>query len=346
MKSTRIAVDIAKDVFEIAVSYEPGKVAERQRVRRAKFLRFFAQIKPATVLMEACGSAHYWGRRIQSLGHEVILLPPHFTRRYVLRNKSDRTDTTGMLEAHRNEDILPVPVKSLEQQTMTTLHRIRSSFMDDRTAHINALRGHLRELGLFLPQGRAQVLPRVRVWLADPDTEIPLVLRPFFESICDHIDELTTKIQELEAQIQALARQDEAVKRLLTIKGVGVLTATAMVAWIGDIRRFKSGRHLASYLGLTPREHSSGARRWLGRISKRGDAYLRTLLIHGARSVLSWARRKGPAGRLEQWALRVESSRGRNRAAVALANKLARVVWAVWTHETSFQLQPPRQVTA
>ncbi len=340
MKHTVIGVDLAKDVFEIAVSHEPGKVADRHRVRRAGFLSFFAQRKPTTVVMEACGSAHYWGREIGELGHSVVLLPPHLTHRYVGAHKTDRTDTKGMLEAYRNEDILPVPVKSLEQQTLTTLHRMRAAYIGDRTAHCNALRGHLREFGHFIPLGRARVVPRVRELIADAETDIPMALRPHFAAQCDQIEQFHERIAEIDNHIQALAKQLEAVQLLMTIPGIGVLTATALVAWIGDVSRFKSGRHLASYLGLTPREHSSGARRWLGRISKRGDGYLRTLLIHGARSVLSWAKRKQPQGRLQQWALHVDTRRGSNKAAVALANKLARIVWAVWTRKRAFEPKP------
>ena len=245
MNDTLIAVDLGKDIFEIAVSHRPGKVAECYRPRRAKLLAFFAQRPKATVIMEACGSAHHRARKIQQLGHDVVLLPPHLVKPYVRRNKTDRADAKGLLEAYRNEQIRPVPVKTVQQHTLTMLHRLRSEWMVETVARMNALRGLLRELGLII-----------------------------------------------------------------------------------------------SYLGITPREFSSGSRRHLGRISKMGDVYVRMLLIHGARSVLMHAKRMVQVDRLRQWALEVEKRTNHNKAATALANKLARVIWAVWKDHREFQVIP------
>lgn len=335
-----IAVDIAKNVFEIAVSPSPGTVEERKRLSRAKFLRFFAERKPAAVVMEACGSAHHWGRELEKLGHRVELLPAQHVRRYVLGNKTDRTDVKGLLEAYRNEELRPVPVKTLEQQSLCILHRVRESWVSTRTARVNALRGHLRELGKFIPQGRRRVVPQVREWIADADTEIPMAIREALSVLCDEVDRASEQIAAIERQLRALGRQNDDARRLESIPGIGWLTATAMVGSIGSVERFASARHFASFLGLTPRERSSGGKRWLGGISKRGDAYLRTLLVHGARAVLSWAKRRGPKGRLDDWALSIEERRGPNKAAVALANKLARTVWAVWRKKTTFEHRP------
>ena len=224
------------------------------------------------------------------LGHRVVLLPPHHVRPYVRRNKTDRTDAKGILEASRNEDIRPVPVKTVAQQVLTSLHRLRSGWMSERTARINSLRGLLRELGVFIPAGARQVVPAVWALIEDADADVPDALRPFFAELCQEIREIEARVDQVERQLQAMSQQLPVVAQLLTIPGIGLLTATALVAFIGDIRRFPSARHLASYLGLTPREYSSGLRRYLGRISKRGDGYLRTLLIHGARSVLLHAR--------------------------------------------------------
>jgi transposase len=336
---TRIAVDLAKAVFEVAVSDRPGRVARRERLPRSKVLPFFAQQPAATVVMEACGSAHYWGRRIEQFGHKVTLLPPHQVRPYVRRNKTDRTDAKGILEASRNEDIHPVPVKTVAQQVLTSLHRLRSGWMTERTARLNTLRGLLREIGVFIPVGAQQVVPAVWILIEDADSDIPDALRPVFAEACREIRDIEARIKCVERQLEAMAQQLPVVAHLLTIPGIGLLTATALFAFIGDIHRFPSGRHLASWLGLTPREYSSGLKRRLGRISKRGDGYLRTLLIHGARSVLVHARKQQP-DHLREWAHKVAQTHVHNKAAVAVANKIARIVWAVWSRLEDYGRAP------
>jgi transposase len=338
---TLIAVDLAKAVFEIAVSLSPGKVHEQHgRVPREKVLAFFANRPPATVVMEACGSAHFWARKIQALGHTVVLLPPLQVRPYVLRNKTDRTDAKGMLEAYRNADIRPVPVKTVEQQAIGTLHRVRSAWMSERTAKINTLRGLLREYGLNIAIGSRNAVPQARLFIEDADCGIPDLVRPSLFELCDEIRELERRMKAIEHQLEAVAEQSPAIQRLRTIPGIGLLTATALIAFVGDVHRFPSGRHLASYLGLTPREYSSGSRRRLGRISKRGDAYLRTLLIHGARSTLMHSKKLKQPDRLRAWALRLETTSKHNKAAVALANKMARIAWAVLKHGRDFEVRP------
>jgi transposase len=337
---TRIAVDIAKAVFEIAVSDRPGHVAKTARPPRAQFLQFFAQQPAAIVIMEACGSAHYWARRIQQLGHRVVLLPPHQVRPYVKRNKTDRTDAKGILEASRNEDIRPVPIKTVPQQILTSLHRLRQGWMSERTARLNALRGLLRELGVFIPVGACNVVPAVWMLIEDAESELPDTLRPIFAAACQEIRDIEARIKQVERQLELLAEQLPDVVHLLSIPGVGLLTATALVAFIGDVRRFPSGRHLASYLGLTPREFSSGLKRYLGSISKRGDSYLRTLLIHGARSVLHHARTLHP-DRFRNWAHHMGETHVHNKAAIAVANKLARIVWAVWSRQQPYAQARP-----
>ena len=334
MNSTTIAIDVAKSVFEVAVSEQPGQVRERQRLSRERFRRFLAERPAATVLMEACGSAHHWARHAQAHGHRAVLVPPHVVRPYVLRNKTDRTDAKGLLEAFRNEDIHPVPVKSQTQQALAALHRLRSTWLATRTARINTVRGVLREFGLIIPIGSHHVVPHVRTLLEEPDSGVPGLLRPALAAAVEEIREIEARIRAVERQLETAAAQTLSVGQLRTIPGIGLLTATALVAAVGDVQRFPSARHFASYLGLTPREDSTGPRRRLGAISKRGDTYLRMLLIHGARSVLCHAKTKmaPPPDRLRAWALQLERLRGHNKAAVALANKLARIVWAVWRH--------------
>lgn len=289
--------------------------------------------------MEACGSAHYWGRELQKRGHQVVLLPPHLVRPYVRGNKSDRTDAKGILEAYRNAAIQPVPVKTLSQQSLTALHRFRAGWMKERTARLNAVRGLLRELGIFIPMGAREVIPAVWAQIEDADSEIPAALRWVFAEACQEIRDIEARIKKVDHELESLAEQTPAVIWLRTIPGIGLITATALVAFIGDIRRFPSGRKLGSDLGLTPREFSSGLKRRLGRISKRGDGYLRTLLIHGARSVLIHARKQQP-DRLRSWAHELAKTHVHNKAAVAVANKLARIVWAVWTRQVPYELRP------
>jgi transposase len=331
---TTIAVDVAKSVFEVAVSDRPGRVRERHRLSRSQFSRFVSERRPATVLMEACGMAHFWGRHAQASGHRVVLLPPHAVRPYVPRNKTDRADAKGLLEASRNEGIRPVPVKSVAQQTLGALHRLRSTWQGTRTARINTVRGLLREFGITIPVGSHQVVPRVRQLLGEP--VLPEALRPALAEATNEIRELEVRMRTIEKQINALAEQTPVVARLRSIPGIGLLTSTALFAFVGDVQRFPSGRHFSSYIGLTPRESSSGLLRRLGAISKRGDAYLRMLLIHGARAVLLHAKKNRHPGHLQTWALQLEAQRGHNKAAVALANKLARIAWAVWKTGSDF----------
>jgi transposase len=333
---TTIAVDLSKSVFEIAVERQ-GRICQRKRLNRRGMVEFFAQCEGATVVMEACGSSHYWGRRLKSLGHDVRLLPPQHVRPYVLGNKTDRRDAEAILSARHREAIVAVPVKSIEQQAVAFLHRVRAAWMKTRTSRLNVLRGILRELGVTIPEGASRVLPAVTAALSDPSAPVPKVLHQVLMSAMAEVHELDERIDGVRRQLEAAARAVPLVERLETIPGVGLLNATALAAMVGDFTRFGSGRRFASSLGLTPKEHSSGGRRQLGAISKRGDTYLRTLLIGGARSVLLSAHRTKRPHRLQQWALDVESRRGRNRAAIAVANKLARIVWALSTRGVPFK---------
>lgn len=341
---TTIAVDIAKSVFEIAVSTIPGQVSERRRCSRAQMLAFFRSRPPATVVLEACGSAHQLGRELEAMGHRVRLLPPKHVRRYVLGNKTDRADATGLLEANRNEQIKPVPVKTEAQQALAAVHRMRSGWMRTRTARLNLIRGVLRELGVTIPVGARNVRPRVVEILGSG--RIAQSMEMLLAAVLAETRQLDELIAEAELQLKVLAGEMESVKALQTIPGVGLLTATALVASVGEPSRFRSGRCLSSFIGLVPREHSSGLTRRLGSITKRGDPYLRTLLTHGARSVLLGASRRRAQGktldRLQQWGLELSQRRGHNRATIALANKMARLAWAIWAHQDVYRPPAPR----
>lgn len=341
MQHTTIAVDVAKSVFQIAISHHPGRVDEEHRLSRARFLRFFANRPASTVLLEACGSAHHWGRALEQLGHTVRLLPPHETRRYVRRTKTDRTDAHALLEAARNEEIHAVPIKSETQQAVASLHRIRTTWLRTRTARFNTLRGLLREFGITIPVGPRHVVPRVMALIADADSPVPMSLRTPLAELCDEIFILTNRLKDLERHLAAVAEQLPQVALLRTIPGIGLLNATALVACVGDVRRFPTGRHFASYLGLTPREHSSGGRRRLGAITKQGDQYLRTLLIHAGRGTLSHSFTPERATPFRVWARAVAERRGPNIATVAIANRLARIVWRVWRDNRPFVVEGP-----
>jgi transposase len=339
MKTTTIAIDLAKSVFEIGISRRPGHVERTHRLSRKELTRFMAAQAPAAVVMEACGSSHYWGRTFESQGHEVKLLPPHAVRPYVHRSKTDRADVKGMLEAARNTDIRPVPVKSENQQQLTSLHRVRSAWLQTRTRRTNCARGLLAELGLVFAPGQG-FLGRLRGTVEDADAPLPSALRATLYELVLEIEELERRIEQVSQQLQSLATQTPVVERLQTIPGIGPISSTALVGFVGEASRFASGRQFACYLGLTPREHSSGGRRSLGRISKQGDPYLRRLLIQGAHAVLIWASLRPHPDPFRRWALGVVERRGRKKAVVAVANKLARLVWAVWTKGVPYKSEP------
>jgi transposase len=340
MHATTVASDLAKEVFELAFADGAGRILERKRLSRRAFARCLDNRPPLEVVMEACGSAHYWGRRFLAQGHAVRLLPARDVRPYVRRNKTDRADAAGLVEAARCGQIDPVPVKSPRQQGMQALHRVREQLKAQRTATINLVRGLLREFGVAVPAGAAKLPAAVRAALEDGENDVPMGLRATLAEQMERIASLSRDMAAIERRLAEEAEQDVAVQRYQTLPGVGLLTATALRASAGDLSRFRSGRHLAAWLGLVPREHSSGQQRRLGKITKRGDSYLRTLLIHGGRAVLTSAglrRRTGqPLDGLQAWALDLQQRQGHNKAAVALANKLARRLWALDHHGTAF----------
>jgi transposase len=340
MNSTTVAVDLAKNVFELAVADGEWRIVERHRLSRARFVRFFVHHRPCQVIMEACGTAHHWARCLLAQGHTVRLLPAHYVKPYVGRSKTDRADAAALIEAARSRQIRDVPIKTLEQQQLQSLHRLRSQWLSTRQRYLATLRGILREFGIMIPLGASIAKTQIGVALAQADSAVPQGLRPALAQMLGEIAALEQKIMDVERQLAILTRTDERAQRLRQIPGVGLLSSTALLSTVGDIQRFPSGRHFACWLGLTPSERSSAERRRLGKISKQGDVYCRTLLVHGARSALLAAHRAQRAGkpldRLRNWALNCERQRGHNKATVALANRLARIVWATWKYERPF----------
>ena len=335
MNATTVAVDLAKSVFQLAVADASWKVIETHRLTRTQFERFFANRAVGLVIMEACGSAHHWARWLASQGIEARLLPAAYIWAYVKRNKTDDADAAALLEAARASDIVPVKVKSIEQQALQGLHRTRSLWMDTRTtrtARINALRGFCREFGIVIAVGSRLGVEQISRVLADSNSAVPALIRETMNLLVEEIRRLEAQIAQLERELAVVVRASASCKTLLTVPGVGLLTATAMVAATsGSVAHFKDARHFASWFGLTPKGHSSGSSRHLGRISKKGDRYLRMLLTHGARSVLraaDVARHAGkPIDGLRSWALDVQGRTNHNKATCALANKLARICY-------------------
>jgi transposase len=346
MNATTVAVDLAKSVFQLAVADPSWRVTETQRLTRAQFERWFANRQVSLVIMESCGSAHHWARWLNALGIEVRLLPAQYVRAYVRRNKTDAADAVALLEAARASDIRPVRIKSVEQQALQGLHRVRSLWMGTRTSRINALRGFCREFGIAIPVGARigiEVIARV---LADPQTGVPDLIRGTARLLLEEIRLLEARIAQLERELAQAARLSPACTTLLSVPGIGLLTATAMVAATsGDVSHFKDARHFASWFGLTPKEYSSGNSRYLGHISKRGDRYLRMLLTHGARSVLRAAAAARTKGRevdgVRRWALDVQARSNHNKATCALANKLARICYATLRDKQRFDEKQP-----
>jgi transposase len=338
MNITTIGIDLAKTVFQIHGVDERGKVALRKAVKRADLVRLLSSIPPCLIGMEACGGAHYWARRLIEMGHTVNLMAPQFVKPYVKTNKSDARDAEGICEAVTRPTMRFVPVKDMEQQTVLALHRARQGFVVERTAQSNQMRGLLHELGIVIPKGIRYIDKQLPEILEDAENGLPEISRSLFARLFAHFQQLGNQVKELESQIKAWHKQSAASERIEAIPGIGALTASALVASIGDAKTFKSGRQLAAWLGLVPRQDSSGGKEKLLGISKRGDVYLRTLLIHGARAVLFHRMRQ--AEYKDGWLMKLRARRNPNVAAVALANKNARVVWALLAHGREYSAAP------
>jgi transposase len=297
-------------------------------------LEFFVQLPPCLIGMEACSSAHYWARKLREQGHEVKLMAPQFVKPYVKANKTDAADAEAICEAVTRPTMRFVPIKSIDQHAVLSLHRARSGFVKSRTAQANQIRGLLGEFGIVLPQGIVHVAGRLPDIIEDADNELPIVFRELLLRLRSHLLELNRQIQELEDQIDAWHKNNEDSLRLAKIPGIGVLTASALVASIGDARCFNSGRELVAWLGLVPRQHSSGGKPLLLGISKRGDAYLRTLMVHGARSAVRVAANKQTP--TDSWTNQLSTRRHMNVVSVARANKNARIAWALLAHKRDY----------
>ena len=324
MKIKAIGLDLAKNVFQVHGVDEQDRPVLRRALKRAQVVEFFTRLEACLVGMEACASAHFWARKLQGLGHTVRLIAPKFVKPYVKTNKNDARDAEAICEALLRPSMRFVAVKTVEQQGLLALHRLRRGLIDSRTALVNQLRGLLAEFGVVVGTGRTrfeQALPRL---IQDEHEEVPVLLREVLEPMREQLLAINRRIAELETRIAAWHRQNPASRRAAEVPGVGLLTATAAVATIGDPKVFDSGRGFAAWLGITPGQHGSGGKQRLLGISKRGDTTLRTLFIHGARSVIR-AHRPGTNAWLDELLVR----RPKNVAVVALAHRNARTVWAL-----------------
>jgi len=335
MKIATVGIDLAKNVMQVHGVDERGKTTLKKQIRRDQLLPFFANLAPCLIGMEACGSAHYWARKLEALGHTAKLMAPQFVKPYVKANKNDAADAEAICEAVGRANMRFVPAKDGEQQAVLSLHRARQGFVKARTAQANQIRGLLSEYGIIIPKGIGHIAKRLPEILEDGENDLPGTLRQLLQRLGDHLKELDRQAGELEVQIQLWHRKSDASRKLTAIPGIGPITASALVASVGDARSFDNGRQMAAWMGLVPRQHSSGGKPTLLGISKRGDTYLRTLLIHGARSVVRVAERKVAAG--DSWIKRLLGRRNPNIAAVALANKNARTVWALLAHDRSYE---------
>jgi len=330
MQVTRIGLDIAKNVFQVHGVDGHGKTVIRKSLRRADLLPYFSNLPACLVGLEACAGAHDWARRLIRLGHDARLMAAQFVSPYRkggATGKNDKTDAEAICEAVGRPNMRFVPLKSEEQQAVLAVHRVRELAVAERTALVNQMRGLLGEFGLVLPQGRERLQRALPDLLEAADNGLPALFRPVLAELLERLTEANTRIGHYDALIEAQAQLMPAARRLMRLAGIGPITATAMVATVGNATSFANARQFVGWLGLVPRQYSSGGKSRLGGISKRGDAYLRRMLVHGARSVLRVA--KDRTDRLGRWAEAVRQRRGENIAAVALAAKHARIVWAL-----------------
>ena len=329
-----IGLDIAKSVFQVHGVDSSGAVVIRKRVSRLKLLEFFAALPPCLVGIEACPSAHHWGRELQALGHTVRLMPPSYVKAYLKRSKNDANDAAAICEAVTRPSMRFVPVKTKEQQTALMLHRARQLLVRQRTMLSNALRGHLAELGIVSAKGRNGIGELLRIIADGADNRIAPATRAILDVMARQYSAIGGEIRSIDKSILAWHRSCEASRRLEEIPGIGPIVATALVAEVGDWREFSSGRNLAAWIGLVPKQHTTGGKDKLGSITKQGNRYLRWLLVAGAMAVIRYARQHGTE---RLWLTRIMGRRPAKVAAVALANKIARMAWAIMVRSERYK---------
>jgi len=336
MKLSRVGIDLAKNVYQLHGVDRSGKTALKRRLKRHQWFKVLLdKTEPGCVIgMEACASAHHWGRELQSRGYTVKLIPAQFVKPYVKSNKNDARDAEAICEAMSRPNMRFVTVKDVGQQDIQATHRIRAELITQRTAKANQIRGLVAEYGLVAPKRLSSLRAAIPCWLEDAGNGLTDDFRNLLHGVWDDLLVLDARVGEMDQVIKRLAANNEDCVRLQQLRGVGPMISTAMVATVGDARQYHKGRQMAAAIGITPKQHSSGGKERLLGISKRGDVYLRTLMIHGARAVVSRAEHKDD--RLSRWVTGIATRRHPNVAAVALANKTARMAWAMLRHETDY----------
>jgi transposase len=330
-----LGIDIAKHVFHVVGMDERGKIVLRKRLSRHALIPFIATLPPVLIGMEACGGAHYWARRFREHGHEVKLMAPQFVKPYVKSNKNDMRDAEGISEAVTRPTMRFVPTKELDQQDIQALHRVRERLIGARTALVNEVHGLLNEYGIVVPKGVSKFRQTVVDQLESEKAKLTPLSQELFWKLVEEFAALEAQLAYYQEKRDTLAATHPECQRLMTIPGIGPLTATALVAAVSDASAFKNGRQFAAWLGLVPRQHTTGGKERLLGISKRGDTYPRKLLVHGARATIRWVGLK--TDRRSQWIRQLLERRGKNRTAVAVANKNARIVWALLTSHQDYQ---------
>jgi transposase len=338
MELKLIGIDLAKEVFHLHGTDGQGREMMRKRVYRSDMLATFRNLTACRVVMESCAGSNYWARELEKLGHQVQLIAPQYVKPYVQRNKNDSKDAEAICTAARQPHMRYVPRRSIEQQDLQNLHRIRERMVKARTALVNEVRGLLCEYGIIIPRGRQTFANCIGETLLKNSVYLTSLAQETFYELWDEYLQLDKRIEALEKKLKTICRAHPVCQRLMSIPGVGFLTATAVIAAIGDAHAFRNGRELAAWLGLTPREHSTGGKHRLLGISKRGDCYIRKLLIHGARITLRYLNRHND--RRSAWAADLLKRKGANRTAVALANKNARVIWALVAKDEEYRKIP------
>ena len=338
-KLSVIGLDLAKNVFQVHGINEDGDIVVRKQLKRREVLRYFARLEPCLLGMEACAGAHYWSRELSKLGHCVRLMAPAFVKPYVKSNKNDRNDTEAICEAVQRPNMRFVAAKTPEQQAILHLHHGRQLLLQQRVALNNHMRGVLLEYGISLPKGTKVLSQHLPGLLEDAENPLPMITRHLLGELKVRHDELNASIATLENQIKSWHQANPASQQLASIPGIGILTATALAATIGQVQNFANARQLAAYLGLVPRQHSSGGKEKLLGISKRGDGYVRRLLVHGARAVIRHIKRRLKAGQPggNAWVEQCLQRMHVNEVAVALANKMARTAWALLAHNETWR---------
>ena len=335
MNIITVGLDLAKNVFHVVCFNGHLKEVKKRMLRRHQVLQFFTQLPPCRVSMEACASSNYWGRELSALGHDVKLIPPQYVKPYLRGNKNDYNDARAIAEASTRPSMPFVAIKTVAEQDIQAIHRMRTQCIRARTALSNSSRGLLGEYGIVLPRGLATLRKSIHGLLEDADNGLSDRFRNLLVRRYEQLVELDEHIEFYTNELELLSQQDEACQRLQTVPGFGPIVSSAFRSAIGDGRAYAHGRDVSASLGLVPRQHSSGGKNVLLGISKRGDRYLRSLLVHGARAVVVWAARKDDP--LSKWINRIREERGWNKAVVAMANKLARIGWAILRHTTVYQ---------